>query len=595
MLNFPSRPRNWELLAVSSTSRPRGMGGKPARMRRSFGLGLECLERRIVLSTLTVTSALDKGPGSLRDMITRIKSGDAIVFAPSLNGQTITLTSDQLTINNSVNIEGPGANKLAISGNGTNRIFDINEGLDVAIDGLTLSQGRAIGGNTGGGGGGGAILNVGSVVSLADDRFSQDVSLGSSGGGGPDGGAIACYHSGSLAATDCTFLDNRADGSIKDGSWAEGGAIFSDRDGPSIAVTGCTFIDNQAIAGNGGVLGGSGAFGIGVASGGAIHVEGSSSSLTAIDCTFTGNQAIAGSGSRAQKNGVAIDSCDGGAIVCHDGANLVVSGSTFTDNAAIGGSDASGVNSGSGWLGSATGGAVHAQGATMITNSLFLGNQAIGGSGNTAGSGTIEVGGGYGGAIYKDAFVSGASSLTVSGSTFTGNQAIGGAGNAGGILTGDGVGGGIMTVYFGSTAVPVTATVSGSTFTGNQAIGGSGADGLGGALANILGATLTVSGCTLTGNLASGGAGGPGANGGNGFGGGIYNDGQSTLTVLGTTVAGNQADGGAAGAGSTAGLGEGGGVYLATGGVAEFDALTTISGNTASTGDDDVFGVFTTL
>ena len=110
----------------------------------------------------------------------------------------------------------------------------------------------------------------------------------------------------------------------------------------------------------------------------------------------------------------------------------------------------------------------------------------------------------------------------------------------------------------------------------------------------LLAASSTVSGCTLTGNQATG-AGGPGANGGDGFGGVIYNNGQSTLTVLGTTIAGNQADGGAAGAGSTAGLGNGGGVYLATGCVAEFNALPTISGNTASTGNDDVFGVFTTL
>jgi hypothetical protein len=69
----------------------------------------------------------------------------------------------------------------------------------------------------------------------------------------------------------------------------------------------------------------------------------------------------------------------------------------------------------------------------------------------------------------------------------------------------------------------------------------------------------------------------------------------STLTVSGCTITGNQADGGAAGAGVSAGIGVGGGVYLATGGVAEFDPLTTISGNTASTIDDDVFGVSTTL
>ena len=593
MPNLPSCPRTPGPLAPSSTPRPRGTLGKPARMRRSFALGIECLEQRTALSTLTVTSALDQRAGSLRDTITKAKSGDTIVFAPSLDGQTITLTSDQLTINNSLDIKGPGANLLTISGNGTNRIFDINEGLNVAIDGLTLTQGRAIGGNGNGGrgaGGGGAILNVGSVVSLANDVVADNVSLGTSGDTGPKGGAIANYGSGSLTVTDSHFVDNRADGSVKDSGWAEGGAIFSELDGPSVTATRCAFIDNQAIAGNGGVLSGPSGFGIGDASGGAVHVEGMSSTLTAIDCTFTGNRAIAGSGSSAQKNGLAIDSADGGAIVCHDGANLVVGGSTFTDNAAVGGSNASGVNDG-GLLGTANGGAVDAQGVTTITNSQFIGNQAIGGNGNTAGSGIIEVGVGSGGAINASG-----SSLSVGGSKFAGNQAVGGAGNTGGILAGDGGGGGIMTVravYFGSTAT-VTATVTGTTFTGNQAIGGAGTDGLGGALANVLGASLTVSGGTLAGDQAVGGAGSPRANGGNGLGGGVYDDGQSTLTILGTTITGNQADGGAAGAGGAAGFGKGGGAYFAAGGFVGLDPFTTITGNTASTDDNNVFGAFTT-
>src|SRR6516165_6363168 len=73
-----------------------------ARARPSFVSRLEVLEDRMVSSTLTVTNAFDKGPGSLRDTITNAKSGDTIVFSASLDGQTITLTSDQLTINKSL-------------------------------------------------------------------------------------------------------------------------------------------------------------------------------------------------------------------------------------------------------------------------------------------------------------------------------------------------------------------------------------------------------------------------------------------------------------------------------------------------------------
>ena len=69
----------------------------------------------------------------------------------------------------------------------------------------------------------------------------------------------------------------------------------------------------------------------------------------------------------------------------------------------------------------------------------------------------------------------------------------------------------------------------------------------------------------------------------------------TTLTVLGSTITANQADGGAAGAGGSAGLGKGGGLYLTDGGIACLDFFTSVNifGNTASTSDNDIFGVFT--
>jgi hypothetical protein len=577
-----------------------------ARARPSFVSRLEVLEDRMVSSTLTVTNAFDKGPGSLRDTITNAKSGDTIVFSASLDGQTITLTSDQLTINKSLDFEGPGANLLAICGNDQNRIFNINEGLNITINGLTLTHGRAVGGTSRAAGSGGAILNVGSVVNLANDVFSENVSLGSSSTGQVSGGAIANYKSGSLTVTGSTFLNNRADGSAKGSQWTEGGAIFSDTNGPSIMVSGCTFTGNQAIGGSGGVVTANFPFAsLGNASGGAIHIEGPASTLRVIDSTFTSNEAIAGSGgliSNSKFSGVYyIDGADGGAIVCHDGGNLVLSGSTFTNNEAIGGSNASGPSTGFAWLGAATGGGIHAQGPTTITSTIFSGNQAIGGNGNSVGSGTILVGGGYGGAIYHDASGSLASPLSVSNSTFTSNHAIGGAGNTGGVLAGDGVGGGIMVLYagYGQITPADVGTISGSTFVGNQAIGGgggpgaNGADGLGGAIGNLLGSPLTISGCTLNGNQAIGGAGGTGANGGNGFGGGLYNDGTSSLTVTSSTITKNSATGGAAGSGGSAGQGAGGGIDIASGATADLDSYTVAhtTANTALT-DPDIDGTY---
>jgi hypothetical protein len=101
-------------------------------------------------------------------------------------------------------------------------------------------------------------------------------------------------------------------------------------------------------------------------------------------------------------------------------------------------------------------------------------------------------------------------------------------------------------------------------------------------------------------NLAIGGAGGFGGNGGNGLGGGVYNDGStdfgvSSLTVTGSIVTSNSATGGAAGSGGATGQGIGGGAYFGSGGTVCLDLFTSLNifGNTASTSNNDVFGVFT--
>ena len=72
-------------------------------------------------------------------------SADTIQFASGLTG-TLTLTTGQLAITDSVTIEGPGAANLTISGNNQSRIFYINDGsgttnINVEIDGLTLTDG----------------------------------------------------------------------------------------------------------------------------------------------------------------------------------------------------------------------------------------------------------------------------------------------------------------------------------------------------------------------------------------------------------------------------------------------------------------------
>jgi hypothetical protein len=581
MMSFPFLRRNTHRLS--------------ARQTRSFVPQFESLEDRTVLSTLTVLNALDRGAGSLRDTITNARSGDTIVFAPSLDGQTITLTSDQLTLNKSLDIEGPGASLLAISGNDTNRVFNINEGFTVTIAGLTIKHGRAVGGGDGNvvNGGGGGILNTGSTLTLANDVFSDNVSFGTA--YQASGGAINNAHPNAiLTVTDCRFLNNVVDGHRKNANFAEGGAIYAY--GSTVTVCRSTFIGNKVMAGDGGVTSNGTKF-LGNANGGALHSEGGST-LTVSDSTFMGNQAIAGSGGSAGQ-GVSlyiIDSALGGAIANDEDGILAVSGSTFSCNKALGGSNATGISSGFGYVGLARGGAVNNLGVATVTNTSFDHNEAVGGSNNTGGT-ALLVGDGFGGGIANASFAGHPVTLTVTSCTLTDNRASGGAGNTGGVFTGDGGGGGLENEGGGAT----TATVTGSTFTCNQAMGGrgvaggNGGDGLGGGLANILGTTLTIAGCTISGNQAVGGIGGTAGNGGSGFGGGLFNDGQSTLTVHGSTVTANVVTGGTAGAGGSAGQGIGGGAYLASGGVVCLDVFTAahIYGNSAATSNNDVFGVFT--
>jgi hypothetical protein len=115
---------------------------------------LELLEDRTVLSTLTVLNALDSGSGSLRATIKAASSGDTIQFDSSLSGQTITLTSGELVISKSLDIEGLGPDKLAISGNNASRVFDVSQNqtpVTVTIARLTIENGLDSGAATGGG------------------------------------------------------------------------------------------------------------------------------------------------------------------------------------------------------------------------------------------------------------------------------------------------------------------------------------------------------------------------------------------------------------------------------------------------------------
>jgi autotransporter-associated beta strand protein len=111
-----------------------------------------------------VVSAADSGAGTLRQAVAETNHvsgvGPTITFGSLFNtAQTITLTSGELDLTDSVTttITGPGAALLSVSGNNASRVLDISAGASAALSGLTIT-----GGNVSGPGGG--LLDLGTAT-----------------------------------------------------------------------------------------------------------------------------------------------------------------------------------------------------------------------------------------------------------------------------------------------------------------------------------------------------------------------------------------------------------------------------------------------
>src|SRR5262249_4909244 len=91
---------------------------------------------------ITVTNTNDSGPGSLRQALSIANDGDTIDFAVT---GTITLTTGELLVNDSITISGPGAVNLAVDGNTDSRVFHVAPGKTVTFSALTITHGNANG------------------------------------------------------------------------------------------------------------------------------------------------------------------------------------------------------------------------------------------------------------------------------------------------------------------------------------------------------------------------------------------------------------------------------------------------------------------
>ncbi len=286
----------------SRTSRARATAG--ARCRKRAWL-LEGLEDRLLLSgspTIYTVNSTDGGVSGSGDSGTlpyviglanadSNTAGSEIQFDPTVfaSPQTITLSST-LELSETAGpevIDGPGANLVTVSGNGTIQDFIVDSGVTATFSGLTISGGVADNGGAIGNSGtttvtdstiagcqsyntGGAISN-GGTMTVTDSTIAGCVSGNTGGaifnggtmtvvtgstiqGGFADGPGGAIENPGTMTVTGSTI-----DGNVS--GFSDGGAIDN---GGTLAIVNSTIADNTCESndpsepGNGGGINDSG-------------------------------------------------------------------------------------------------------------------------------------------------------------------------------------------------------------------------------------------------------------------------------------------------------------------------------------------------
>src|SRR5262249_26826317 len=159
------------------------------------------------MATFTVTNLSDSGADSLRAALALANANpdaDTIDFALGLTG-TITLTTGELTISNSVTIEGGTPGLITISGNDASRVFDVTGGTS-PLHALAITDGNATGD-------GGGVQVLGGNLTIADSTVSDN--FASVYGGG-------VFNQGTLTLTN-SIVANNTNGFMGGGIFAGSG------------------------------------------------------------------------------------------------------------------------------------------------------------------------------------------------------------------------------------------------------------------------------------------------------------------------------------------------------------------------------------
>jgi hypothetical protein len=218
-------------------------------------------------ATFTVTKTADDGTdGTLRKEIQDANAapGDDVIAFSAVTG-TITLNGTDIPItNDSLDIQGPGAGDLTVSGADASRIFDLygfnGVGEEVSISGLTLTDGRPDGG--GGAIKSGVVSGFAASLTVSDSALVGNVAGGQGGAieanGGVNGGPTvtiadstvagnrAIFSGGGVNVEEADLVVERSSVSGNTTAGDGGGLYFAGDDGDSATVT----VRRTTISGN---------------------------------------------------------------------------------------------------------------------------------------------------------------------------------------------------------------------------------------------------------------------------------------------------------------------------------------------------------
>lgn len=404
--------------------------------------------------------------------------------------------SDTVVITNDTFLNAGGHN-ITLSGGHSVRLLQLNPGVTLELNHITLADGLALGTNSvvgngsGGDGFGGAVWNNAGTLQATDCIFTNNNALGGTGGPGVSG--TIAFNSGGAGV---------------------GGAIYNDLG--ELCLTNVLFIGNVAQGGQGGPApspapskGGNG----GPSCGGAVYSR--TGLLSIASCRFVNNSAPASvpgpSNGYYPNSGGAV----GGALYSISGTNLVLN--TRFESQSVGGGR---------WFCNASAGALYqTAGSLWLGGCTFATNAATGGDGIVIGSGS-NAGSADGGAVLLAYISAGQQGMihllcdaVISNTCFVGNLARGGLQGPAVGLAGTARGGAVEN---SSSLKMLNCTLAANSARGGDITFPSYplSSAYGGALVNWLGATSVLTHVTIAGNSASKGAGAGGSSAA--LGGGIY-------------------------------------------------------------------------